>query len=75
MNTIYIVFIVLAIVAECTSLVDTKNIIKKIALFIILVGLIGDMSGHMSNFVKYGAFVYILTDLWRKRGIFKWQEK
>lgn len=66
MTYLYILFSVLGIFAECSRRIDTRNIIKKIGLGIIIIGCLVELSGHSNGLIEMGAFAYILSDIWRK---------
>jgi hypothetical protein len=66
MEWLYIVFCILGIWAECSTKIDTRNILKKIALFIVISGCLVELSGNENNLIEYGAMLYIVADLYRK---------
>lgn len=66
MTYLYVIFAVLGLFAECSKRIDTRNILKKIGLGIIILGCIVELSGHTNELIELGAFSYILADIWRK---------
>lgn len=66
MTYLYILFSIVGLWAECSSKVDTRNILKKIGLGIIILGCLVELSGHSNQLIEFGAFSYIIADIWRK---------
>ena len=66
MTYLYIIFSILGIFAECSQHIDTRNLFKKVGLAIIIVGSIVEIGGHPNDLIQFGAFSYIIADIWRK---------
>lgn len=63
---VYILFSLIGILAECSKRINTRNILKKVGLGIIILGCLVELSGHENELIEIGAFSYIAADIWRK---------
>lgn len=65
--TLFYVFLgCLAIYAEISWRIDTTNILKKIALGIILIGCILEVNNIHNDFIHYAILPYVSADIWGK---------
>lgn len=66
MTTFYLIFAIMAVYAECSSSINTRNLLKKLALFLIVISCIVELGGSSNHLLEYGSMLYIAADFWRK---------
>lgn len=66
MEFLYIFFAVILVWAECSSYINTHNIVKKVGIFLISIGCMIQYAGHPNMLIFLGAFMYISVDFYKK---------
>lgn len=60
---LYLALFGAAMAVELSIKVNTENILKKIGIGFIAVGSLVELYGKDSNFIEYGALIYLIANL------------
>lgn len=63
MDYVYIIVALLAIYAECSGRINTKNILRKIGLLFIVSGALLSIYHYDNNLIQLGGIIYITVDI------------
>ena len=65
MEYIYIILASLAVYAECSNAIDTRNILHKAGLLLIVTGALLGIEHYPNNLLELGAMMYITVDIYK----------
>jgi len=65
MTTIYILIFVVAAFLEVSHKMNTRNLLKKGALTLIMLGAILILANRHNCLIEIGALLYLITEIWQ----------
>ena len=65
MEYVYIIIALVAVYAECSNDFDTRNILRKIGLLLIVTGALLNIDQYHNNLPEIGAMMYIAVDIYK----------